>query len=157
MLFTSKNKSDVNLKGQRMQRFLRENINHAKTRQVRVNSKSFAKFDTREGTPVIPRHARWQAVSTENDWVWESKWHKCNKTYILIKATKQSIIKNKQTTEQIVTLKINSSLWNRVIAWERSRAASSYGIIWGDADRKQTRRNLVRNIIAWIVVVTARF
>ena len=51
MLFTSKNKSDVNLKSQRMQRFLRENINHAKTRQARVNSKRFAKFDTREGTP----------------------------------------------------------------------------------------------------------
>ena len=25
-------------------------------------------------------------------------------------------------------------LWKRVIAWERSRAASGYGIIWGDAD-----------------------
>ena len=58
MLFTGKTKSDVNLKGQTMQRFLRENINHVKTRQVRVNSKGFAKFDTREGTPVIPRHAR---------------------------------------------------------------------------------------------------
>ena len=31
----------------------------------------------------------------------------------------------------------NSSLWKRVIAWERSRAASGYGIIWGDADRKK--------------------
>ena len=41
-----------------MRRFIRENINHAKTRQVRVNSKRFAKFDAREGTPVIPRHAR---------------------------------------------------------------------------------------------------
>ena len=29
----------------------------------------------------------------------------------------------------------NSRLWKRVIAWERSRAASGYGIIWGDADR----------------------
>ena len=29
----------------------------------------------------------------------------------------------------------NSPLWKRVIAWERSRAASGYGIIWGDADR----------------------
>ena len=28
MLFTSKNKSEVNLKGQRIQRFLRKNINH---------------------------------------------------------------------------------------------------------------------------------
>ena len=28
----------------------------------------------------------------------------------------------------------NSPLWKRVIAWERSRAASGYGIIWGDAD-----------------------
>ena len=25
----------------------------------------------------------------------------------------------------------NSSHWKRVIAWERSRAASGYGIIWG--------------------------
>ena len=32
-----------------------------------------------------------------------------------------------------------------MIAWKRSRAASGYGIIWGDADR-----NLVRNVIAWI-------
>ena len=56
MLFTSKNKSDANLKGQRMQRFLRENINLAKNKTV--NSKGFAKLDTREGTPVIPRHAR---------------------------------------------------------------------------------------------------
>ena len=39
-----------------------------------------AKFDTREGTPVITRPARWQTVGTENYWVWESKWHKCNKT-----------------------------------------------------------------------------
>ena len=42
-------------------------------------------------------------------------------------------------------VQINSPLWKRVIAWERSRAASGYGIIWGDADR-----NLVRNVIAWI-------
>ena len=45
-----------------------------------------------------------------------------------------------------------SSLWKRMIAWERGRAASAHGIIWG-----QTRRNLVRNVIVWIVVVTARF
>ena len=32
-----------------------------------------------------------------------------------------------------------------MIAWERSHAASGYGIIWGDADR-----NLLRNVIAWI-------
>ena len=31
----------------------------------------------------------------------------------------------------------NSSLWKRVIAWERSRAASGCGIIWGDADRNK--------------------
>ena len=30
-----------------------------------------------------------------------------------------------------------SSLWKRVIAWERSRAASGYGIIWEDADRNK--------------------
>ena len=51
--------------------------------------------------------------------------------------------------------RVNSSLWKRVIAWERSRAASGYGIVPGDAD--QTRRNLVRKVTAWIVVVTARF
>ena len=33
--------------------------------------------------------------------------------------------------------KTNSPLWKRVIAWERSRAASGYGIIWGDADRNK--------------------
>ena len=32
---------------------------------------------------------------------------------------------------------IYSPLWKRVIAWERSRAASGYGIIWGDADRNK--------------------
>ena len=31
----------------------------------------------------------------------------------------------------------HSPLWKRVIAWERSRAASGYGIIWGDADRNK--------------------
>ena len=31
----------------------------------------------------------------------------------------------------------NSPLWKRVIAWERSRAAIGYGIIWGDADRNK--------------------
>ena len=31
----------------------------------------------------------------------------------------------------------NSPLWKRVIAWERSRAASGYGIILGDADRNK--------------------
>ena len=34
----------------------------------------------------------------------------------------------------------NSSLWKRVIAWERRRAASGYGIIWGDA-RTQIETN----------------
>ena len=33
----------------------------------------------------------------------------------------------------------NSSLWKRVIAWERSRAASGCGIIWGDADQNKQR------------------
>ena len=31
----------------------------------------------------------------------------------------------------------NSSLWKRVIAWERSRAASGYGIIWGDTGQNK--------------------
>ena len=30
-----------------------------------------------------------------------------------------------------------SSLWKRVIAWGRSRAASTYGIIWGDAGQNK--------------------
>ena len=34
-------------------------------------------------------------------------------------------------------LLVYSPLWKRVIAWERSRAASGYGIIWGDADRNK--------------------
>ena len=49
-----------------------------------------------------------------------------------------------------------SSLWKRVIAWERNRAASAYGIIWGGKQVK-TLRDLVRNVMAWIVVVTVRF
>ena len=32
---------------------------------------------------------------------------------------------------------LNSSLWKKVIAWERSRTASGCGIIWGDADRNK--------------------
>ena len=31
----------------------------------------------------------------------------------------------------------NSPLWKRVIAWARSRAASGYGIIWGDTARNK--------------------
>ena len=31
----------------------------------------------------------------------------------------------------------NSPRWKRVTAWERSHAASGYGIIWGDADRNK--------------------
>ena len=36
-----------------------------------------------------------------------------------------------------MTTVVHSPLWKRVIAWERSRAASGYGIIWGDADRNK--------------------
>ena len=50
----------------------------------------------------------------------------------------------------IKDFRTNSPLWKRVIDWERSRAASGYGIIWGGRRSKQTRRNLVRNVIAWI-------
>ena len=32
---------------------------------------------------------------------------------------------------------LNSSLWKRVIAWGRSRAASTYGIIWEDAGQNK--------------------
>ena len=43
----------------------------------------------------------------------------------------------------------NSPLWKRVIAWERSRAASGYGIIWG-TQIETNKRNLVRNVMACI-------
>ena len=43
----------------------------------------------------------------------------------------------------------HSSLWKRVIAWERSRTASGYGIIWG-TQIETNKRNLVQNVIAWI-------
>ena len=36
-----------------------------------------------------------------------------------------------------------------MIAWERSRAASGYGIIWGD-QVETNKRDLVLNVIAWI-------
>ena len=36
-----------------------------------------------------------------------------------------------------------------MIAWERSRAVSGYGIIWG-TQIETNKRNLVRNVIAWI-------
>ena len=42
-----------------------------------------------------------------------------------------------QLTYHIMIFRPNSSLWKRVIDWERSRAASGYGIIWGDADRSK--------------------
>ena len=38
---------------------------------------------------------------------------------------------------QYHTVLLNSPLWKRVIPWERSHAASDYGIIWGDADRNK--------------------
>ena len=34
-------------------------------------------------------------------------------------------------------VELNSSLWKRVIAWERGRAASGCGISWGDADQNK--------------------
>ena len=42
----------------------------------------------------------------------------------------------------------NSPLRKIVIAWERSRAASGYGIVWG-TQIETNKRNLVRNVIAW--------
>ena len=41
------------------------------------------------------------------------------------------------TGHRVVQFSLYTSLWKRVIAWERSRAASGYGIIWGDADRNK--------------------
>ena len=46
-------------------------------------------------------------------------------------------------------LKPNSPLWKRVIAWERSRAASGYGL-FGETQIETNKRNLVRNVLAWI-------
>ena len=31
----------------------------------------------------------------------------------------------------------NSPLWKRVIVWGRGRAASAYGIVWGDAEQNK--------------------
>ena len=47
---------------------------------------------------------------------------------------------------------VNSPLWKRAVAWNRSRRASAYGTVWGDVSKTKTWRNLARN-----VVVTARF
>ena len=44
----------------------------------------------------------------------------------------------------------NTSLWKRVIGWERSRAASGYGIIWWDADRnKQEEFSVECHSVDW--------
>ena len=48
----------------------------------------------------------------------------------ILRRQKLLYLRSKTATE-------NSPLWKRVIAWERSRAASGYGIIWGDADRNK--------------------
>ena len=37
----------------------------------------------------------------------------------------------------VINIVGNSSLWKRVIAWGRSRAASAHGIIWGDAGQNK--------------------
>ena len=37
-----------------------------------------------------------------------------------------------------------------MIAWERSRAASGYGIIWGDADRNKPEEFSAEYVMAWI-------
>ena len=39
-----------------------------------------------------------------------------------------------------------SPLWKRVIAWERSRTASGYGIIWGYADRNKQEEFMHQSI-----------
>ena len=41
------------------------------------------------------------------------------------------------TDPRNMVLGFYSSLWKRVIAWERSRAASANGIIWGDAGQNK--------------------
>ena len=43
LCYKSKTKSDVKLKGQRIQHFLQENINHAKTRQIRGKGEGHSK------------------------------------------------------------------------------------------------------------------
>ena len=44
---------------------------------------------------------------------------------------------NCEAWDEFTNPRENSPLWKRVIAWERSRVASGYGIIWGDADRNK--------------------
>jgi len=89
MLCTSKTESDVILKPKGYNAFYKKILISLKqdSKHVHRNSK---KVDTRKCT----------------EWVLKRKWHKCNKTYKNT-ATKQSISKNKQTTKQIVTIRIN--------------------------------------------------
>ena len=72
---------------------------------------------------------------------WESS-HNLNKPIYLHDLLRFSIIDCYSDIDDPInrwsqTLRTNSPLWKRVIAWERSRAASGYGIIWGDADRNK--------------------
>ena len=46
-------------------------------------------------------------------------------------------------------MKMNSPLWKRAIAWERSRAASGYGTIWGDADRNKKEFSTECHSVDW--------
>ena len=42
-----------------------------------------------------------------------------------------------RTAAHVKLPEVISPLWKRVIAWERSRAARGYGIIWGEAYRNK--------------------
>ena len=52
-------------------------------------------------------------------------------------------------TEKVSRIRSNSSLWEGVIAWERNRATSGYGI-FGGTQIETNMRNIVWNVITWI-------
>ena len=57
----------------------------------------------------------------------------------------------------IIASKIYSSLWKRVIAWERSRVASGYEIIWGKQIETNKEEFSAECHSVDCIVVTARF
>ena len=58
--------------------------------------------------------------------------------YVALKEVAHGMVclsESRRGLRDVICVRRYSPLWKRVIAWERSRAASGYGIIWGDADR----------------------
>ena len=96
---------------------------------VRIQSgliKRSTAFSSPEAAPLL--------VSTKNRDLWP-----CPTTEVADSRTSRHSAHALSQVWQIwlVLVSIYSPLWKRVIAWERSRAASGYGIIWGDADRNK--------------------